>query len=431
MKTISSRIIVAIVCLGCLPGTIVSAQEVLDGVAATVDDRIILISEVQSQVQLAAMQLNLDLSSKALADSLQGEILQQMIDDKLILINAEKDTTIKVTPREVEDAINDHIARIKRQFPSEESFLAQLTAEGLTLKELRSSYKDEVRNQLYKEAFLNKMMSGITISSGEVREFYKTYVDSLPKLPAGVHLAHILVTTSPGQATRDSLLNYTRLLYDKVKSGEDFSLLAETYSDDITAQSGGDLGWFNRGDMVPEFEEAAFALAPGEISEIVETQFGFHIIKCTDKKSNSVRASHILIKYELSDDDLRQSKQSIDSLYTLLAEGANFEEVAAKFSDDDNTVEKGGDLGWYAADELSVEFKQAVAELQPGEFSEPVRSQFGYHILKVLDKKSARPLDFEDDYNEIEAFAKRHKAQKELEQWLDGAREKYYIEVKL
>ena len=427
----NNKIILPVLCFSLIMTAFASAGEVLDAIAATVDDRIILKSEVQSQLQLIAMQTKQDISDQALANSMAHEILQQMIEDKLVLIEAESDTSIKVTKQEVEEALNSHIARIKQQFPSEEMFLAQLTAEGLTLKELRSRYKDEVKNQLYKEKFLNKQLSKVTISSGEVKEFFRTHTDSLPRRPAGVRLAHILIAASPGQATRDSLLAFVRLVHDKAKSGDDFSLLAESYSEDNASGNGGDLGWFSRGSMVPEFEKAAFKLEPGEISGIVETQFGLHIIKCTDRKGDKIRASHILIGFKLSEEDLQISKQFADSVYSLLQEGADFAQLAVQFSDDDSTAGLGGDLGWYSSDDLFSEFKLIVAEHQQGEYSQPVLSQYGYHIVKVLEKQSSRPLDFKDDYSDIEEIAKRYKAQQELKNWLEEARGKYFIEVKL
>ena len=335
MEQRKNRIILTVMAVwlfGFLP---VSAREVLDGIAATVDDRIILISEVESQLQILAMQSNLDLSDQAFADSLRREILSQMIDDKLVLIEADKDTTIEVSADEVEQALTEHINRIKSQFPSEEAFLAQLSAEGLTLKELRKRYKDEVNNQIFKERFLNKRLTGITISSGEVREFYRVYQDSLPKRPAGVHVAHILIAANPGQATKDSLYQYAGLILQKVKAGEDFALLAKNFSDDGTAGSGGDLGWFSRGDMVNEFEQAAFSMVPGEVSDIVETQFGYHIIKVTDKKQDQIRASHILVRFQPTEADIAGSKALADSLYQAILAGADFEALAREYSADE------------------------------------------------------------------------------------------------
>lgn len=427
----SNLIVPIILAVGLLPISGLHAGETLDGIAATVDNKIILLSEVRSQVQLIAMQAGIDLSSEAAADSLSRDILQQMIDEKLILIEAQQDTSIKVEEQEVQEALNRHIERIKQQFPSEQAFLGQLSAEGLTLKELRSRYSDEVRNQLYKERFLNQMLSRMTISSGEVREFFSTNQDSLPQRPAAVHLAHILISTEPSQATRDSLFAFAQLLSERAAKGEDFSLLAKNYSADVTAENGGDLGWFARGTMVPAFETAAFALQPGQVSDIVETQYGFHIIKCTERKGDQVRASHILIKFKASEAELDHSKALADSLYALLVAGADFVDLAARYSADDSSARNGGDLGWFAADNLLADFRATVALTDSGQFSEPVLSDYGYHILKVLDKQPGRPLDFQDDYGDIEEIAKRYKAQQELDKWLQEAKKKYFIEVKL
>ncbi len=433
MRYLMSKVLIPIFIFAiCISGNL-AAQELLDGIAATVDDRIILISEVESQLQIIAMQSKADISkmSEEKVDSLRHVILKQMIEDKLVLIEAEKDTLIEVNAREVEEALNQHVERIKSQFPSEEMFLAQLSNEGLTLKELRARYKDEVKNQLYKERFLNGRLNKVSISSGEVKDFYETYKDSLPQRPAGVHLAHILISANPSQATKDSLYAYARLILKKVEAGESFSLLAKNFSDDITAQNGGDLGWFGRGDMVEAFENEAFSLPIGEHSDIIETQYGFHIIKVIGKEENRVRASHILFKFEPTDEDIQRSKAEVDSIYTVLQAGGDFDSLAILYSDDKTSSDIGGDLGWYAAEDLSPEFLDAVSRLDNLEFSEPVESQYGYHILKVLEKKAASTLDFIEDYSDIEAIAKRNKAQDELGEWLQQIMEQYYIEVKI
>jgi peptidyl-prolyl cis-trans isomerase SurA len=409
----------------------VFAQEVLDGVAAVVDDKIILVSEIESQIQLAGLQQSLDLSNKARVDSLRKSLLQQMIDDKLVLIEAAKDTSFKVTNKQIEDALDQQITRIKGQFPSEETFLRQLTAEGLTLKTLRSRYREQVKNQLLKEMFLEKKLGKITISSGEVKEFYTTYKDSLPEKPAGVHLAQLLLSPAPSQAVKDSLRDFAEKVATRIKAGDDFALLAQTYSSDASGKNGGDLGWFDKGQMVPEFEKAAFALQPGEVSGVVETKYGFHIIKCIQKKGDRIRAAHILIGYRPSEQDIAKTLSLADSLYTLIQGGANFEQLITQYSADEESKAKGGDLGWYPEDQLFTEFKGAADSLKPGEYSAPIKTDFGYHILKLVERKQSEALDFNKDYNDIEQLAKRYKTQKELQVWLEQARKRYFIQVKI
>jgi peptidyl-prolyl cis-trans isomerase SurA len=243
--------------------------EVIDRVVAVVDKQIILKSELDAQVQLYAMQNKIDITQPGLRDTLQSQMLDRMIEDKVLLVEAGRDTSITVTNKDVEAALSSQIEKIKSQFASEDAFLAQLRTEGLTLKELRTQYRDEVRNQLLKEKFIQQKLEQVHISSGEVKEFYEANRDSLPQKPAGVRLAHILISTAPSQATKDSIFQYAQLIRSKALAGEDFALLAKTYSQDPSAGEGGDLNWFSRGAMVPEFENAAFALQPGQISDVI------------------------------------------------------------------------------------------------------------------------------------------------------------------
>jgi peptidyl-prolyl cis-trans isomerase SurA len=406
-----------------------AAWEILDGVAAVVDDKIILISELESQIQLAALQQAINLSDSAAVDSIRRVFLNQMIDDKLVLIEASKDTSIKVTNKQVEEALDEQITRIKAQFPSEDAFLKQLTAEGLTLKTLRTRYREQIKNQILKESLLEKKLGMVSVSSGEVKEFYSNFRDSLPNKPAGVRLAQILLAPSPSKGVEDSLKELAERIDLRAKAGDDFAILAQTYSTDASGKNGGDLGWFQRGQMVPEFEKAAYALQPGDVSDVVKTRYGFHIIKCLQKKGEKIRASHILISYTPSESDFSETFKLADSLYNLLKNGADFAALARQYSHDDDSRDKGGDLGWFPQDQLFDEFRGPADSMEIGDISLPIKSDYGYHILKMLDKKGEEPLDFKANYGEIEQLAKRYKTQKELQTWLEQARKRYFIQV--
>lgn len=405
--------------------------EMVDRLVAVVDKEIILLSELEAQLQLYSIQTRTNLSNEGVRDSLREELLDRMIEDKVLLVEAERDTSISITNKEVDEALTEQIRRIKSQFPSEDAFQEQLRSEGLTLKGLRNQYRDEVKNQILKDMLIQKRLAGVRVSSGEVKRFYEANKDSLPEKPAGVRLAHILLGTQPGQATRDSLLQYAGLIRQKAVGGEDFALLARTYSDDPSGSEGGDLGWFSRGEMLPEFEETAFGLQPGQISDVVETQFGFHIIKGTGRKGDRVRASHILVRVAPSEADLARKLIIADSLYQLIMDGADFAELARTYSDDANSRDSGGKLGWYAANDLQPEFIEALTDLEIGQVSKPIVSEFGYHLIKLEEKRPSSPIDLDEDYDTLEEMARRDKTRGELEEWLNRISAGLYIDKRL
>lgn len=405
--------------------------ELLDRVVAVVDKEIILLSELEAQLQLYSIQTRTNLSDEAVRDSLRHELLDRMIEDKVLLVKAERDTSISITNKEVDEALTAQIERIKSQFPSEDAFQEQLRSEGLTLKGLRDQYRDEVRNQILKDMLIQRRLAGVRISSGEVKRFYEANKDSLPEKPAGVRLAHILLDTQPGQATRDSLFQYAVLIRQKAVEGEDFALLAGTYSDDPSGSQGGDLGWFSRGEMVPEFEDVAFGLQAGQISDVVETQFGFHIIKGTGRKGDRVRASHVLVRVIPSEEDLALKLILADSLYQLIIDGMDFAELAKTHSDDENSRDSGGELGWYAAGDLLPGFIEALTDLEIGQVSKPVKSEFGYHLITLEEKRPSSPIDLDEDYDTLEEMARRDKTRRQLEEMLNRTSAELYIDKRL
>ena len=408
-----------------------ASAEVLDRVVAVVDKEIILLSELESQIQLYALQNRTEIRNESQLDSLRIEFLDRMIEDKVLLVEARRDTTIEVSNKEVEEALESQVKSIKGQFPSEDDFREQLRAEGLTLTGLKEQYRDEIYKQLLKEKLIQSKLARILVSTGDVKNFYEENIDDLPEKPAGIRMSHILISIQPGASTVDSLYNYAQLIRDKAEGGEDFALLAKAYSDDPSGKNGGDLGWFARGEMVPEFEKAAFGLQLGRISEVVRSQFGFHVIKATGRKGDKVRASHILIQLLPSDDDMAAKRGQADSLYQSILDGADYAELAKRFSDDENSRESGGELGWYAANDLLPEFIRALTDLEIGQVSPPVVSDFGFHIIRLEDKRQASPIDIEEDYDTLEEMTRRAKAQAQLEELLTRVSAGLYIDKRL
>jgi len=407
-----------------------SAQEVVDRIVAVVGNQIILESELKMQMELYVNQMGIELKSEGQKRQLKRELLEQTINNKLLLIAAQKDTTIKVTSKEVEAAVKDQLKKVKSEF-TEEAFQAQLKAEGLTESELKKKYREQIRNQMMTDRLVASKLSKVSVSTREVKDFYHTYKDSIPDQPEAVKLSHILLEIKPSQETFDSLKRKAEMVSELAKKGQDFAQLASSYSDDPTGKEGGDLGFFRKGDMIPKFEEVAFALKPGEISQVVETEFGYHIIKVEEKKDDLVHARHILILVHPLQKDTLLTKELADSLYQELLEGADFGELAKEFSTDEESKKLGGELGWYPVAQMSPEFREGVKDLQIGNVSPPLESQFGVHILKVLDKREQRKLTLEDDWDALKDMVRRKKTNELVAKWVEKMRQKTYVEIRL
>ncbi len=407
-----------------------SVQEMLDAPIATVADRVILMSEWEAQITLLAMQSRRDINDPVVRDSLAPAILEQMINDELILIQAERDTLLKVSPEEITQALEEHIASLRGQFSTEEEYQTELAREGLTERELRLRYRRDVRNQLLKQKLIQRKLGEVAISNGEVRDFYAHYKDALPAQPEGIKLAHILMPVEASDATVDTTRALITQVLGRIENGLDFGEAARQYSQDMTAETGGDLGWFGHGDMVPAFENAAFALVPGQVSGVVRTRYGFHLIKCIEKAGDRVHASHILLSLAPTAADSAATYQLADSVATVAREGGDYCQLAQLYSKDEESQKNCGELGWYPVAEMFPEFKQALADAQIGDIVGPVSTQFGWHILRVLDRRTEHGLTLKEDWDAIKEMARREKTNRVVSDWIEGIRAETYVDIR-
>jgi len=426
----TNRVILFLILIFCLLFGVSSAQQVLDRIVAVVGNEIILESELKLQMSMYLNQAGVEVKNAEEQSHLERELLDQMINSKLLLLAAQKDTTIEVTSKEVETAVEDQLKKLKSEV-SPEAFEAQLKVEGLTESGLRKKYREQIKDQMVTDRLISSKLSKVSVSTKEVKDFYETYKDSIPDQSEAIKLSHILMEIKPSQATLDSLKKKAEMVLELVKKGEDFTQLASLYSDDPSGKEGGDLGFFKRGDMIPKFEEAVFALNPGEVSDVVETEFGYHIIKVEERKDDRVHARHILILVRSSPADTSKVFALADSLYQKLLGGADFGEMAKQFSSDEESKKLGGELGWYPVASMTPEFKEGVKSLKISEITPPLKSQFGIHILKVLDRKEQRKITLEDDWDTIKDMVRRKKTNELVAKWSEKLRQETYVDIRL
>ncbi|MCX6826079.1 MAG: peptidylprolyl isomerase [candidate division Zixibacteria bacterium] len=409
----------------------VLSAEPLERIAAIVGNEPILTSELAAQMQLAAIQRGIRPQTPEEQASFQKETLDQMISERLFLADARKDTSIKVTDGEIDKALEEHIKKVVAQFPSEDQFLSELNREGLNLRTFKKRLRPEIENELLKQKYISKKLSLVSVSRQEVLDFYKKFKDSIPDQPDAVRLAHILITFQPSKMTEDSVRKRAETIRKNAAGGADFTTLAATYSSGPVALSGGDLGFISRGDVVPEFAKVAFNLSPGEISGVVRTQFGYHIIKCEQVSGDKAHFRHILFEVIPAAADSLLSFKLIDSLKTEIKNGADFRELAKIFSADNDTRKQGGELGWFAVADLPDEFKIALDSLKNiGDIYGPTKSEYGLHILKLLDRQEARKFSIETDFDKVKEMARQAKTSQFVDQWIQEIKSKTYVEIR-
>lgn len=409
----------------------IDAQEYLDRIVAIVDDDIILESEVTRMAWMMCMQMGIDPARN------QDKFLEfrklaaeNMVTKELLVIQADKDT-VEADERQVDAYLEQQMQGAIQQAGGEEKLEAIF---GMTMSRIRRYHRENIEKEMRANAVQEQKLMNVTVNRREVKEFYDTMKDSLGRVNETIDISHILVETKPGETARMEAMEKAIQIRKQLLDGADFAELAKEYSDDTgSAPRGGDLGFMSRDDFVREYAEAAFQLEPGELSDVVESQFGFHIIQLLDKRGEKIHTRHILVGIKPTREDEIEAAEKIKDIHQQLLDGADFVEMVEKYSDDASTREDRGHLGAYEVEQLrnmAKEFTFALNDVQVGEISDPVKTQYGFHILKLNSKEEDREIDFDKDYEKIRELALNYKKQQELEKWINQMKEHVYIEYK-
>ncbi|MDP6776415.1 MAG: peptidylprolyl isomerase [Candidatus Latescibacteria bacterium] len=387
--------------------------QMADRIVAVVDDQIVLQSEVINNLRVVAMQqgenLKSILSDRTRAQEKIDAILRGMVDEKLMIAKAEEDT-IEVDEERVEEAVREELRQIKAQY-GDEAFAEQLLRENLHERDIRDQLRQKYRKESLKGQMYQMLVQDVEVSYRDVENFRES---SRKELPSLVGVSHILIEPERSTDRRTEGLALAEAVLTRLRNGEDFAQLARDFSDDDrTAPAGGDLGFFTKGQMVPAFEEAAFSLAPGEVSEPVETEFGFHLFKAEEVRESEVHVRHILFSL-----DSAAAHRTAMELHKQIQEGADFADLAREHSADPGSAEGGGNLGVYSLDTLPPAFAEAIRTMKLGDVSLPLRTEFGWHLVKL-----------NDDRDTLEEILQQDRVRKRFREALEEMREKLYVEV--
>lgn len=405
----------------------------IDKIIAKVDDYIILKSDLEKAY--------LDYLSRGRFRSANAkcDLLQQLIQEKMFLAKAQIDSVI-VEDAMVQAQLKSRMDAVISRIGSAEELEKQY---GKTIEELETEYFDDIKEQMIIQKMQQQVTEGLKVSPAEVKRFFNRIpADSLPYFSTEVSVSQIVKQPTPGKYQKEKVEKQMYEIRGRIMAGESFEQMARQYSDDPgSAAKGGQLPFFGRGDLAPEFEATAMTLKPGELSEPVETQFGYHLIELQEKRGNTFRSRHILISPQPSEQDIAKAENFLDSLRTaIIADSISFQQAAKEHSDDQMTSSSGGFFQDNAGstrvsvEQLDPTIFFTLDTMQIGNITMPERFQqadgsYAFRILYYKDKVAPHQASLKQDYQKIAAAALNNKRNKILNEYFGDARDNVYIEV--
>jgi len=434
------KILCAIILLGFFMPTTTYAQidkprELVDFIIAVVGDKVILRSEFESEIE------QIKESGEVITPEIRCLVFEELLQRKLLVHQGEMDS-LPISDEQVEDEMNRRLKYFAGQMGGEKKLEEYL---GKSMIEYKREMRPKMRQQLLARAMEGQVYGDIKVSPSEVKDyFYKIPSDSIPLISAEFEIGQIVIKPIASDVAKEYARRQLEdLRYNIVHRGLDFALAAKRNSDDTySAQRGGSLGEFGRGDMVPAFERAVFKLQKDSISQIIETDFGFHIIKLVERRGEKVEALHILIRPKLTSFDIQDATNLADSIRNaFIHDSSSFCDLALKFSDDFMTKGSCGMLSdpqtgsvKIAVEYIDRELMRELSVLKPGELSYPKVIDLpdgskGVRILYLKSEIAPHRASLRDDYPRIQFAALEAKRNETMQNWILKKVAKTYIYI--
>ena len=407
---------------------------VIDKIVAVVGDKAILFSDVEAQA------LQMQAQSGVSDSTIRCNVLEDIIIQKLLLNQAEKDS-VTVSDEQVDGELNKKIRYFVNQIGSVEKLEAYL---GKSIIKIKDDFKERIRDQLVVQQMQSKIAGDLKVTPAEVKTYFDNIPqDSLPLIESEIQVAQILKKPPVNEVERQRVKGELLDIKRKIADGKSFASMAAFYSEDPgSAVKGGDLGFVGRGEMVPEFEAAAFALKGKEISDVIETMYGFHIIQLIERRGETINVRHILMSPKASSSDLDKARIKLDSVAALIKAGSiTFEEAAAKYSDDVDTKFNGGLLvnpatgsTWFEVSQMDQSLFFVVDKQKVNEVSDPSLVRVGekkesYRLVSLKARTNPHRANLKDDYQKIQQAAEAEKKDKQVRNWINRKRQSFYIKI--
>ena len=403
--------------------------ELIDRVVAVVDSGVIMESQLNSRVEEILIRLKNDKAELPPLNLLEEQVLDRLIIEEIQLQLADR-AGIKISDSE----LNQTLSRVSSQNNlSLEEFRLKLEAEGTSYKSFRDTIKKELIIQRVQRG---KVGAKIDISEQELENFINSE-EGRTQLAEQYNVQHILLSVKSGlsEIEIEAIENEAVSLLERLENGESFEKLAASYSAGQKALEGGFLGWRTSAELPSLFAEVVSGLTVGEVAQPVRSGAGFHILKLTEKRGNTVKfldqtlARHILVQPS----EIRTENQAevlINDIYKRLKEGEDFKQLARQFSEDPGSKMDGGELGWSNPGDYDPAFEMTLNATEIGQLSEPIKSSFGWHIIEVMDRRN-EDVSQEEQKNRAYQIIFKRKFDQELQSTLIELRAEAYVDIKL
>lgn len=407
----------------------------VDGIAAVVGRNVILRSEVEGYALQMAR-------GGPVSDELRRAALEQLIDQHTLVEHALRDTTLSVTPDEVSQTLEERTAVLAQQVGGEAA-LEQLY--GRTVAQIKEDFREDIREQLLAQELQRRKYFSVRITPQEVRQWFAAIpADSIPQVPEIVRLAHLVRFPEPDAEARAQARRLAEALRDSVLAGTPIEELARRHSADPgSAQRGGRYERVNLGDLVAEFGAVAARLEPGELSQVFESQFGFHVMRLNERLGDLVDFNHVLVEIDEARTDPAEAIATLEALRdSALTHEVPFAALARRHSEEPASATRGGNVTvpQTGSRDLRLEalgplWRQTVDTLEVGEISHPAEAELidgrrAYHIVLLQRRTPEHRLALETDYALIEEFALQEKRNRVLAEWIARLREEVFIEIR-
>ncbi|HEX9728311.1 MAG TPA: peptidylprolyl isomerase [Gemmatimonadales bacterium] len=411
----------------------------IDRIAAVVGNTPIALSRVNEELNLLFADYQRTQrpvpTDPAELDRLRRAMLDQLIEDELLVQAAQRDTLVQVTDQQVQAAVDVAVSQARSQFTSESEYRRQLDLAGFgTPEEYRRYMTERTRRDMLKQSLMQTLrdrgkLTPIPPTEAETRAYFDATKDQHPRRPATVSLRQIVIRPEPTPAAKTAARSRADSVLRELRSGADFETAARRFSDDPgTKEQGGELGWFRRGTMVPQFEAVAFRLRPGQLSDVVETPFGFHIIQVLRIEPAELRARHVLFIPEVTDADRALALARADTVARALRDGARLDSLSRIYHDpiEQNLFDQ------VARSDLPQSYQEALEGLGVGEIAGPVELTLGgparYAVVRLFETKPEGEYTFDELRDQLRGRLSEDSGRQRL---LRDLRETTYVDIRL